>query len=233
MARVLSVALVALTAVTALAAQRGAAVARHDLVGKSFEARIVRVADGDTLDAVPAGELQPIRLRLLGVDAPELGEVFSRDAQTFLRALVFDQRVRVEGRDVDRYNRLVARVTLGERDASVELLRRGLACHAYARDSNLAAEEAQARRSGRGFWAPTAKKPGCVERGAATAARPSPPKPTTPVPRVAAGYRGNVSTGVYHASWCPNATCRNCTRLFTTEGEAKAAGFKPAGDCLR
>lgn len=216
-----------------VSAQRANSTPRPDLVGRQFEARVVRVADGDTFDAVPSGELKPIRIRLQGVDAPELGEVFASDAQTLLRALILDQRVRVDGRDLDRYGRLVARVHAGGKDASVELLRTGLACHAYARDTTLAAEEVQARKSGRGFWAATASKPACTTRQA-TNARPAPPPSGTPAtPRVAAGYRGNVSSGVYHATWCPNFNCRNCTRLFTTEAEAKAAGFRPAADCAR
>lgn len=226
-----------LLAVTPLVSQRAALPAeRHDLVGRQFDARVVRIADGDTLEAIPAGETQPIRIRLHGVDAPELGEAFSREAQTLLRTLVFDQRVRVDGLDMDRYGRVVARITSGGKDASSELVRAGLACHAYARDTALAIQEAQARTSRRGFWSPTAKKPACVERTSFSASRPSSPtRPpsATAGSRVPAGYRGNVSAGLYHASTCPNANCRNCTRLFTTEAEAKAAGFRPAGDCLK
>jgi hypothetical protein len=197
----------------------------------------VRVADGDTLEAVPAGETRPIRIRLHGVDAPELGEAFSREAQAFLRVMVFDRRVRVEGVDLDRYGRVVARISNAGKDASTELVRAGLACHAYARNPALASEEIHARSAGRGFWAAAAKKPTCVERTAfsASTSRTVPPRPSSPTAgsRVPAGYRGNVSAGVYHASTCPNANCRNCTRLFTTEAEAKAAGFRPAGDCLK
>ena len=224
-----------LCAVAGVSAQRSVSTPRPDLVGRAFDARVVRIADGDTVDAVPAGELRPIRLRLQGVDAPELGEVFSTEAQTFLRTLIFDQRVHVDGGDVDRYGRLVARITIGGKDASVELLRMGLACHAYTRDATLATEESAARKSGRGFWAAAAKKPECVARQSPAASRPVPPAKTPPAqtPRVAAGYRGNVSSGIYHATWCPNFNCRNCTRVFSTEAEAKAAGFRPAADCAR
>jgi methylphosphotriester-DNA--protein-cysteine methyltransferase len=42
---------------------------------------------------------------------------------------------------------------------------------------------------------------------------------------------GNVKSRVYHRSSCRNYTCQNCTRVFQSEAEAKAAGFRPAGDC--
>src|SRR5688572_29785865 len=51
------------------------------LVGREFEATVVRVADGDTLEVTAVGQPQVIRIRLQGIDAPELGEVFSGEAQ--------------------------------------------------------------------------------------------------------------------------------------------------------
>jgi micrococcal nuclease len=145
---------------------------RRDLLGKQFDAKVVRVADGDTLEATPAGELRPLRIRLEGIDAPEQGETFSREALGFLRTLVFAQAVRITVRDIDRYGRLVARVSAAGTDASVALVRAGLACHAYARDAGLAREESQARGRGVGFWAPAAKKPACVVTTSFSARRP-------------------------------------------------------------
>lgn len=217
----------------------------RDLVGREFDARVVRVADGDTLEALPAGESRPIRIRLQGVDTPEQGEVFSREALLFLRTLVFDQQVKVRGRDVDRYNRLVARVVIDGTDTSIALVRAGLACHAYAYDAALAREEAQARGSGVGFWAATAKQPACVSRTAFSArgTRGTPPPRSSPravqppsrAPSQAAAtaFHGNVRSRVYHAPACRNYTCSNCTQVFSSHEEAQAAGFRPAGDCLK
>jgi micrococcal nuclease len=204
------------------------------LVGRTFDALVVRIADGDTIDVVPAGQRERLRVRLEGVDAPELGEVFSRDAQAFLRRLLFDQRVRVVGRDVDRYDRLVARIVVGGRDASRALLEEGLACQRFAVDAALAAAEAQARAAGRGFWA-AATQPQCVARAAGATFPRAPPAPTPPrAPTTSTDVvRGNVSSKLYHRSSCPNFRCRNCTRVFASEAAARAAGFQPAGDCAR
>ena len=212
----------------------------RDLIGSTFDAKVVRVADGDTLEAIPAGQSRVIRIRLQGVDAPELGEPFSREAQAFVRTLLFDQRVRIVGHELDRYDRLVARVSASGKDASTELVRAGLACHSYARDAALASEESRARSAGVGFWAATAKKPGCVTRTAyssrsAVGTRDgSDARPLEAVENPSAvSFRGNTSNRVYHTSTCPNFNCRNCTRVFASEAEAKAAGFRPAGDCAR
>ena len=147
-----------------LSAQRGKSVTgRHDLVGRQFDARVARVADGDTIEAIPTGELRPVRIRLEGIDAPELSEVFGQDSLAYLRRFLLDQTVRIDGRDMDRYGRLVARVRTQGRDASVVMLRAGLACHAFARDAALAREEAQAKSRGTGFWARNAQKPRCTQ----------------------------------------------------------------------
>jgi endonuclease YncB( thermonuclease family) len=214
-----------------LAGQRGASQTnRHDLVRRQFDAKVVRVADGDTMDAIVSGESRPIRIRLEGVDAPEQGEVFSREAVALLRTLTFDQIVRVTGRELDRYGRLVARVSARGRDASAALVGAGLACHAYAYDAALARAESQARASSVGFWAGNARKPGCVERTAFSArGRVMGRGDATAV----ASFRGNVNSRLYHAPTCPNYNCRNCTAIFTTESAAKAAGFRPANDCLK
>lgn len=191
-------------------------------VGRPFNAYVVTIADGDTLELIPDGEQRPIRIRLEGIDTPELDEPFGRDAMAYTRVLLFKKRVRVAGRDVDRYDRLVARVTTSGRDASLALLQMGLACHftQFASDPVLAAAQARARDRGVGFWAPTAPKPRCVG-------------PAAPAAKAGTSFRGNVSSRIYHASSCPNANCRNCTRVFSTEEEAKSAGFAPAGDCTR
>jgi micrococcal nuclease len=137
---------------------------RRDLIGKTFEARVVRVGDGDTFDVQLPRESRRLRIRLLGVDAPEQGEVFGRESTTFLRTLLVNHIVRIDGRDMDRYGRLVARVMINGQDASTMLLRAGLACHAYARDAALAREESNARAAGAGFWGKAGPRPRCVSR---------------------------------------------------------------------
>lgn len=200
----------------------------RDLVGVAFDANIVSIVDGDTVDVLLAGQRRRLRIRLEGIDAPERGEPFSANATRSTRVLLFGRRARIEGRDVDRYGRLVARISVQGNDASLELIKVGLACHytQFSFDALLARAEAEARSAGRGFWAPGADKPRCAT------------PPTSSAPRQAMGSRestlhGNVTSHVYHAPSCRNYHCRNCTRTFQSEAEARAAGFRAAGDCFR
>lgn len=137
---------------------------RRDLIGRQFEARVVRVGDGDTFEVQLNGEIRRLRIRLQGVDAPELNEVFGRESTGFLRKLLADRVVRIDGRDMDRYGRLVARVTVNGEDVSTVLIRAGLACHAYVRDQALEREEGAARTVGAGFWAKGTPRPRCASR---------------------------------------------------------------------
>jgi hypothetical protein len=132
---------------------------------------------------------------------------------------LLDQRVRITGRDVDQYDRLVATVVSGGHDVGTAMLSAGLACHftRYSTDGSLAAAEAAAQKRAVGFWALGASRPAC--------ARPDRP--------VSGPFRGNLQSRVYHAPTCPNYTCKNCTQVFHTEAAARKAGFRPAGDCIR
>ena len=199
-------------------------------LGSSFSARVVSVADGDTLDVVAAGDRRVrIRIRLEGIDSPEQGEPFSTVARTFTRQLAFDNTVQVKVHDVDRYGRLVARVTSEGKDLSLELVSAGLATHytSFSFDPKLEAAQRQAQQERRGMW----KNGVPPSRTRATGA--------TSAPRAAAaidaqgGFVGNARSRVYHTRTCRNAGCKNCTRAFATQAEAQAAGFRAAGDCLK
>jgi endonuclease YncB( thermonuclease family) len=89
---------------------------------------VVDVVDGDTLD-LDSGDT----VRLLGIDTPERGECGFGPAQSALKRLVLDQEVTLvaAGRDHDRYGRLLRYVEVGDLDAGLRLIRKGLAIARY------------------------------------------------------------------------------------------------------
>lgn len=66
-------------------------------------------------------------VRLIGFDAPETGEPFSREATAALVGLVEGERLRPEFdvEERDQYGRLLAHVWVGTRMVDAEILRRG------------------------------------------------------------------------------------------------------------
>lgn len=114
--------------------------------------RVDHVADGDTLTVSIDGERH--RVRLHQIDAPEHDQPGAAAARRALAAKVDGQYVRLAVVTVDDYGRLVAGVSLGERDINRELVREGhaWAFRRYLEDRSLLDDEAAARRTGRGLW---------------------------------------------------------------------------------
>jgi micrococcal nuclease len=123
-------------------------------------ALVTRVFDGDTFDAAGVG-----RVRMLGIDAPEMGGAFERpapfatEARERLQALVLQRWVRLDCDDVqhDAYRRRLAYVFLGTGDfVNALLVREGLARVAARTPlrhwAELRRAEDEARARCRGMW---------------------------------------------------------------------------------
>lgn len=194
------------------------------MVGVATTATVTAIVDGDTV-RVELANGATLVVRLDGIDTPERGEPFSAQATRATRVMLFANTVTLTGSDIDRYGRLVARIRVGGVDVSEALVRQGLACHftRYSSDAVLAGAQLDAQRRAVGFWAPGAPRPSCAKGVRAS----------TPSAAANGPFHGNTSSRVFHAATCRNYNCRNCTLTFATAADAEAAGFKPAGDCLR
>lgn len=124
---------------------------------RSFESRVVSVPDGDTL-VVYMGAGKTRRVRLYGLDCPELGQPYGPLAAETTSSLTLFTTVSLTVMDTDRYDRLVAVVTLPDGGTlNEELLRRGLAwlygrfCKAPV-CAGMKIAEREARREKRGLW---------------------------------------------------------------------------------
>ncbi len=134
--------------------------------GRSFE--VVRVVDGDTLHlGAPDFGGDSTKVRLLGIDAPEMGTnrsermYFSEEATAFAKRLAFHKEVRVyldeRAGSRDRYQRLLAYIELPDgKFLNEELLSEGYAYadrrfrHSYYQ--KYLQLEAGARSLGKGLW---------------------------------------------------------------------------------
>lgn len=119
---------------------------------KSITGKCIGVSDGDTIKVL-YGKV-PINVRLEGIDCPELHQDFGKRAKQFTSSLVFGKIVSVNVVKIDQYGRRVARVLVGGRDVSLELVKAGLAWHYkhYLSDFLLAKAEERARAQKIGLW---------------------------------------------------------------------------------
>jgi endonuclease YncB( thermonuclease family) len=126
--------------------------------GLAFRATLHTVFDGDTIDVLDENG-RSIRVRLSGIDAPERGQPYGLKASESLRRLLSGGALDVEAHSIDRYQRVLAKVTCAGRDAGLEQIRSGSAWFYPWTDSisqsdrfRYSREEQEARSQHRGLW---------------------------------------------------------------------------------
>ena len=122
-------------------------------VVERFNGRVIRVSDGDTCDVeTPTGRI--VRIRIYGIDAPELAQPFGKESRKYVDKKLLRQQVIIEKYYDDQYGRCVGRVILNDKDLALELLEEGIVWHyvQYCNDPAYAEAEQQARKEQKGLW---------------------------------------------------------------------------------
>jgi micrococcal nuclease len=135
------------------------------LSSKPILMKILYCVDGDTCTAQTENKLK-VKLRLIGIDAPELGhhlysdQAFAREARDYLNNLVKNQNVLVKNQGFDIYGRQLALIYLklkNEIFVNEKLIEEGLAL-AYKNPKDQSkldwAEKTEwiAQRKKKGLW---------------------------------------------------------------------------------
>lgn len=118
-----------------------------------YLATCVRVIDGDTLTV--ADENQNLhRLRIVGMDAPELAQHYGRAAKAALSELVLHKEVHVVPAGVDKYNRELAQLrqnsVIGQLDVAETMISNG---HAFSWGGAHYKAQCYAAENRLGVWA--------------------------------------------------------------------------------
>lgn len=129
---------------------------------RAVTATVERVSDGDSVTAHTSNGTK-LRLRLLGIDAPEIphgkkpGQPFGEEARDYLDHLIGGKTVRVDAYGPDRYKRVLAVIWDGPVNVNLLLVAmgyaevyRGVPCQVSCRELEQA--EAKARRDRVGMW---------------------------------------------------------------------------------
>ena len=70
---------------------------------------VIKINDGDTLTVIN-GENKRVKIRLYGIDSPELDQSHGQNAKRFLSEKVLEKNITADILDIDRYKRSVGRV---------------------------------------------------------------------------------------------------------------------------
>ena len=122
------------------------------LFSYGFEAIVTDVTDGDTIKI--EHQNKQIKVRLAGIDTPELKQVFGLESKKALEQKVLYKKVFIDGEKEDRYGRLIADIKIGSRWINKELVEEGYAWHykQYSKNQELANAELKAKKSFKGLW---------------------------------------------------------------------------------
>lgn len=123
------------------------------------QGRVVGVSDGDTL-TVLATNKRSYKIRLQGIDAPEKTQPYGQKCKEDLMTRAINLTAEVEAFKLDKYGRIVAKVTVEGKDVALEQIKAGCGWHyaAYAKEqpkadqTAYAAAEQAARKARRGLW---------------------------------------------------------------------------------
>lgn len=201
-----------------------------------FSAKVIGVHDGDTITVLHSGK--PERIRLHGIDAPELSQDFGRQAKKACSDLCFGKVVSIETTAKDRYGRTVAVVTApGGINVNQELVKRGYAWwyREYAPNSKeLPKLEEAARKAKLGLW--TQGNPVPPSEFRRTEYQQKHPAPEVISPSVSAQASQSKSDTVYitKTGACYHTSgCRTMKRVAgtLTRTEAERRGYRACKVC--
>lgn len=129
-----------------------------DVNAASLFGKVIEVNSGDVITIFNLN--RPVRVRLLGVDAPEMDQTFGDVAKKHLADLVYDKSVLVEYAGISGDHSLNGRVLLEGADVGAQMIRDGAAWVDPSNEHRLSAtdrevyqqSELAARNERRGLW---------------------------------------------------------------------------------
>src|ERR1044072_8798969 len=133
-------------------------IAAADVNAASLFGKVIEVNSGDVITVFNLN--RPVRVRLLGVDAPELEQTFGDVAKKHLADLIYDKSVTVEYSGIDGDHSVNGRVSFEGIDIGAQMIRDGVAWVDPGNQHRLNAtdravyqeSEAAARSERRGLW---------------------------------------------------------------------------------
>lgn len=131
----------------------------HWVNAEVLNGTVVGISDGDTITVLDTSSKEH-KVRLMAIDAPEKSQVFGYEAKQTLANYIYKKEVSVQYKKLDKYKRIVGKVTLDGQDICLQMILDGFAWHytEYEKeqsktDSDLYREaEAFAREMKVGLW---------------------------------------------------------------------------------
>jgi endonuclease YncB( thermonuclease family) len=127
-------------------------------VSELLKGTVIAIHDGDTLTLKSSDKER--KVRLVGIDAPELGQPYGVESRNALREAVLNRELKVETFKTDKYGRYLGKVSLDGQDINLKQVHTGMAWvyTEYLRELSKADRsiyldaEAKSKSEGTGLW---------------------------------------------------------------------------------
>jgi micrococcal nuclease len=123
--------------------------------------KVIRIIDEDTFET-ETGE----KVRLIGINAPEISDIFGQYAKQYLSDLIKNKNVDIQSdnisNDLDRYQRLLRYIILDGVDINKKMVSDGFAFaylkYHFSKSTDYEQAQIQARDSKKGIWGDSNKE---------------------------------------------------------------------------
>ena len=92
-----------------------------------LKGKVIKVYDGDTLTISVADKKH--RIRLEGIDAPELDQKYGKNSRDFLKQKLLGQNVEIRVKNIDIYQRKVGQIYYKSESVNLTMIKEGCAWH--------------------------------------------------------------------------------------------------------
>lgn len=116
----------------------------------ALSGKAVSIHDGDTITILQ--NKQQIKVRLFGIDAPELKQPYGKKSKQFLANLIAGEVVEVDKNGKDRYKRTIGTIYLNGADINAQMVASGYAWAYRKFSKKYTAQESKAKSQKLGLW---------------------------------------------------------------------------------
>jgi ATP-dependent hsl protease ATP-binding subunit hslU len=116
----------------------------------ALSGKVVSTHDGDTITILQGK--QQVKVRLYGIDAPELKQPYGKKSKQFLANLIAGEVVEVEESGKDRYKRTIGTIYLNGTDINAQMVASGYAWAYRKFSKKYTAQESKAKSQRLGLW---------------------------------------------------------------------------------
>ena len=113
--------------------------------------KIIKIYDGDTITALTS-QKEKIKIRLYGIDAPELKQPFGKASKRHLIDLISNKSLSVNAKGKDKYGRTLAVLYNGDQDINAQMVIDGYAWAYDKFSKDYVAFQQNAQSLKKGLW---------------------------------------------------------------------------------